>query len=121
MSEPPNFSAKNILVQLLTTVQNCLEKRKNFYLIKFVSKWKNLIKKAHTSNLVAIDSALNSASKVQIHFFTNADVVSRNTAKLEKKLKFKIFLRCLFWPTAAKLESVKTKTFLQEVDQESCE
>ena len=80
------------------TVQNGLEKRKNLYLIKLLSKWKMAIRKGHTSfllfhfcylKLVLIDSALNSVSGnlICLIFFKNVGVVSRKAAKLENPVK----------------------------------
>ena len=68
LSEQGNFSASDRLGKNFSTVQNGLEKRKNLYLIKLVSKSKRAIRKGHTSflvfhfwdlKLVPIDSALN--------------------------------------------------------------
>ena len=118
LSEPANFSTSDQISE--KTVQNGLEKRKNLYLIKLLSKWKMAIRKGHTSfllfhfwdlKLVPIDSALNLLQVTCLIFFKNVGVVPRKAAKLENPVK--IFLKCPLWSIAAKLENVGTKMFLQ--------
>ena len=71
MSEQASFSASSRPGKNFLTAQNGLEKRKNLYLIKLVSKRKRTIRKGGTCflvfnfgdlKLVPIDLALNFAS-----------------------------------------------------------
>ena len=96
-----NLSASDRLEKNLPTVQNFLEKMKNLYLIKLVSKWKRAIRNERTSflvfhfwdlDLVPIYSAIHSASVNLIHFFLNVGVVRRNAAKFKfSEMSFVIF------------------------------
>ena len=54
MTKPANLPASDRLARDFPTVQNCLEKRKNLYLNKLVSKWKRTIRKRHTNFLVSL-------------------------------------------------------------------
>ena len=85
-----------------------------------VSKWKRIIRKGHTTfllfhfwdlKLVPIVPALNSVSGNFFIFFKNLGIVPRKAAKLENPVK--IFLKCLLWSIAAKLENFGTKMFWQ--------
>ena len=127
MSEPDIFSASEQLGRNFPTVQNCLVKWKNLYLINLVSRWKRTIGKEHTSFLVfhfwnlkfvSINSALILHQVTSPIFFKNVDVVPEKQPNL--KIQDKIFLKCSLWPIAAKLENCWNQYFLQEVDQESC-
>ena len=101
LSKPPYFSASDRLGRNFSTVRNGLEIRKNFYLIKLVSKGKNAIRKRHTGcllfnfwdlNLVQIDSALNSASGNLTHVGKNVGAVPRKVPKLGNTVN--IFMKC---------------------------
>ena len=119
MFEPAIFSESDRLKRIFPTAQNGLEKRKILYLVKLVSKWKRATRKGHTNvllfrfldlKLVPIDSALNPASCYLIHWFQKC---RRGTKQPKLKNPVKIFLKCPLWSIAAKLENVRTKTFLQ--------
>ena len=93
LSESANFSASERLEKNFPILQNGLEKMKNLYLIKLVSKWKRAIRKGHTNFflfhfwdliLVPIDTALNSASDNLTHFFQ----YRHGTKKSSKTWKF---------------------------------
>ena len=100
----------------------------NLYLIKLFSKFKMAIRKGHMSfllfhfwdlKLVPIGSALNSASGTQTHFFKKMYAWYQEKQP-NLKIRDKIFLKCLLWSMATKLENFGTKIDSQEVDQESC-
>ena len=81
MTEQGNFSTSDWLGRNFPTVQNGLEKRKNLYLIKLVSKW-CLVFHFWDLKLVPIDSALNSASD-NLTFFKNVGMVPRKPVRFE--------------------------------------
>ena len=92
LSEPANSFALDRARRNFRTVENGLERGKNLYLIKLISKGKKAIRKEYTSflvfhfwdlKIVPINSALNSASDTLLHFFKNVEVVPRKTAKPE--------------------------------------
>ena len=101
----------------------------NFYLIKLVLKWKRTIRKGHTSFLAFYFLGF----EIGVNRFSIKFYISNCNSFFSKiwtwyhemqpnlKIQVKIFLRCRLWPTAAKMESVGNKIFLQEFDQESCE